>query len=366
MGLTQRLCTTTSKSSLAQHREYGCLMNSSFLYNQAVQDVITRVRGQDQACLFARAGTVGGQRLPVHWGGDCDSEFTGMAESLRGGLSLTLSGYAYWAHDIGGFKAEGAAGGYALVTPDAAVYKRWVPFGLLSSHSRLHGSGSYRVPWLFGDEACHVLSKFTKLKHRLEPYISTLCVEAKERGTPLMRAMLLEFPEEPTCWNLDMQYMLGEKLLVAPVFDEESVEYYVPPGQGEWINILDGSHKSGGWYTESYGYLSLPLLLRPGHALLLAQEGYRIGGSWEESGLTIIVGANNQGDLETTCLGKGQEIKAVVSFAGQTMKVKVAGVPEDTEIEVIVVGNGLGLDTVSADQRKVGTAQGVELTLTQA
>jgi alpha-D-xyloside xylohydrolase len=174
--------------------------------------------------------TVGGQRMPVHWGGDCESSFEAMAESLRGGLSLGLSGFGFWSHDIGGFEG----------TPTPAVFKRWVQFGLLSSHSRLHGSKSYRVPWDYGDEAVEVTRTFTRLKHRLMPYLFRAAEQAHHAGTPVMRAMLLEFPDDPTCLPLDRQYMLGDDLLVAPVLAEEGgVEYYVPAGT--WTNVLTGA-----------------------------------------------------------------------------------------------------------------------------
>ncbi len=133
----------------------------AFLYNQTVFDVLRERRGEHDAVVFARAATAGGQQFPVHWGGDSDSTFESMAESLRGGLSLGLSGFGFWSHDIGGFEG----------LPRADLYKRWIAFGLLSSHSRLHGSSSYRVPWLFDEEAVNVLRMFTRLKCRLMPYL---------------------------------------------------------------------------------------------------------------------------------------------------------------------------------------------------
>ena len=144
----------------------------SYLYNKVVFNVLEEARGVGEAALFARSATAGGQQFPVHWGGDCYSSFESMAESLRGGLSLCLSGFGFWSHDIGGFEG----------TPPAEVYKRWIAFGLLSSHSRLHGSSSYRVPWQFDDEAVDVLRFFTKLKCRLMPYLFAQAVEAHERA----------------------------------------------------------------------------------------------------------------------------------------------------------------------------------------
>jgi alpha-D-xyloside xylohydrolase len=226
------------------------------LYNRAVFEVLEERKGVGEAVLFARSATVGGQKYPVHWGGDCWSTFEAMAESLRGGLSLCLSGFAFWSHDIGGFEGN----------PPPALYKRWVAFGLLSSHSRLHGSGSFRVPWLVDEEAVDVLRFFTKLKQRLMPYLWAKAVEAHETGVPMMRAMTLEFPDDPACDGLDRQYMLGDALLVAPVFSEDVVEYYVPAGR--WRNVITGAEIQGpGWQRESHGFLSLPLLLREGFAI---------------------------------------------------------------------------------------------------
>ena len=344
------------------------------LYNSAVYDLLVRKKGLDQTCLFARSGTVGSQRFPVHWGGDCDSEWYGMAESLRGGLSLGLSGFPYYAHDIGGFKAEGSQGGFVLATPEAEIYKRWLPFGLLSSHSRLHGSGSYRVPWLFGPEACRVLSKFTKLKHRLEPLITTLSVkDANKSGLPFLRAMFLEFPEDPTCWLLDQQYMFGDKLLVAPIFDPNTVHYYVPHSSGGlWFNILDGSSKVGGrWYTEDYDMLHLPLLLRPNTIVLLCQENHFFGRPFEDQGFTILVGGLYERSGETTVtLRNGHVISATVTMTEDsghhsTLRGNVAGVAEGLPLEVVVLGECVGLDNyATAGKRwKLGVTPEVELNL---
>ena len=225
----------------------------SYLYNKVVFDLLVEERGEGEAVLFARSGTAGSQQFPVHWGGDCASEFESMAESLRGGLSLCLSGFGFWSHDIGGFEG----------TPPAAVYKRWVAFGLLSPHSRLHGSSSYRVPWVYDDEAVDVLRFFTKLKCRLMPYLFGAACEAHQQGIPMMRAMTLEFPDEPACDTLDRQYLLGGSLLVAPVFSQEGrVSYYVP--EGRWTNFLSGQAIVGPqWLEETLDFLSLPLLVRP-------------------------------------------------------------------------------------------------------
>jgi alpha-D-xyloside xylohydrolase len=226
----------------------------SYLYNKTVFDTLEALRGEGDAVVFARSATAGGQRFPVHWGGDSTATFESMAETLRGGLSLGMSGFGFWSHDIGGFEQ----------TASADVYKRWCSFGLLSSHSRLHGSSSYRVPWLYDEEAVDVLRHFTRLKCQLMPYLMSAAVEAHGAGIPVLRAMHLEFPEDPGCDGLDRQYMLGDSLLVAPIFSPGGdVDYYVP--EGTWVNFLSGEKVVGGrWVRERHGFSSLPLMARPG------------------------------------------------------------------------------------------------------
>ena len=225
----------------------------TYLYNQAVFTLLEEKRGKHEALVFARSATVGGQKFPVHWGGDCSATYESMAESIRGGLSLSMCGFGYWSHDIGGFEK--------LATPD--LFKRWVAFGLLSSHSRLHGNESYRVPWDFDEEACRVLKAFVELKCTLMPYLFAQACRTHESGLPMMRAMVLEFPSDPVCAYLDRQYLLGESLLVAPIFqDDGKAVYYLP--KGRWTHLLSNKEVEGGSYQEEvYDYFSLPLFARP-------------------------------------------------------------------------------------------------------
>jgi alpha-D-xyloside xylohydrolase len=225
----------------------------TLLYNRAVFELLQRERGKNEAAVFARSATVGGQQYPVHWGGDSTATYTSMAETLRGGLSLAMGGFGFWSHDISGFEKT--------APPD--LFKRWVAFGLLSSHSRLHGNESYRVPWLFDEEAVDVLRFFTNLKCKLMPYIYNAAGTSSAWGIPVIRPMVLEFANDQTCGYLDRQYMLGNSLLVAPVFSEDSnVEYYLPAGK--WTNFITGAKVEGGrWIKEKHGYLSMPLMARP-------------------------------------------------------------------------------------------------------
>jgi alpha-D-xyloside xylohydrolase len=237
----------------------------AFIYNKRVFDLLEEQRGCGEAVLFARSATVGSQQFPVHWGGDSSASYESMAESLRGGLSFGLSGFGFWSHDIGGFEN----------TSTADVYKRWIAFGLLSSHSRLHGSQSYRVPWSYDEEASDVLRFFTKLKSRLMPYLYATACQATHSGLPMMRAMVLEFEGDPACEYLDRQYMIGEALLVAPVFSEQGqVSCYLP--RGTWTNFLTGERVEGNtWRQEQHGYLSIPLYVRPDSIVALGQNEHR-------------------------------------------------------------------------------------------
>ncbi|MEV6374934.1 alpha-xylosidase [Micromonospora musae] len=254
------------------------------LYNKAVFELLEAERGEGEAVLFARSATAGGQQFPVHWGGDCESTFVAMAESLRGGLSLAASGFGYWSHDIGGFEG----------TPDPAVFKRWIAFGLLSSHSRLHGSGSYRVPWAFDEEAVDVLRHFTRLKMRLMPYLATVAEEAHRDGVPMMRPMVLEFPDDPTAAYLDRQYMLGPDVLVAPVMSADGeVTFYVPAGT--WTHLVTGEQLTGpAWFTERHAFDSLPVLARPGAVIPFGNRADRPDYEWAD-GVRLRVFAPTEG-----------------------------------------------------------------------
>jgi len=227
-----------------------------YLYNKAVFELLEKERGKGEAVVFARSATAGGQQFPAHWGGDCSATYPSMAETLRGGLSLACGGFGFWSHDISGFEQ----------TAPADIYKRWCAFGLLSSHSRLHGSSSYRVPWLFDEEACKVLAKFVRLKCALMPYLYAQAVRSHEEGRPVLRPMILDFADR-SCETLDKQYMLGDSLLVAPIFKESGeAEYYLP--KGKWVQLLTGEVIEGGeWKKETHDYFSLPLLVRPNSIL---------------------------------------------------------------------------------------------------
>jgi alpha-D-xyloside xylohydrolase len=308
----------------------------TYLYNQTVFSLLKEVRGEGEAVVFARSATAGGQQFPVHWGGDCTATFESMAESLRGGLSLGLSGFGSWSHDIGGFEQ----------TASADVYKRWAAFGLLSSHSRLHGSSSYRVPWVYDEEAVDVLAKFTKLKCSLMPYLYNAARQAHENGIPMLRGMLLEFPDDPGCDFLDQQYMLGDSLLVAPVLNYEGVvNYYVPTGC--WTSLLNGSVVEGPrWVCEKHGFMSLPLLVRPNSVIAVGNHDDRPDYDYSE-GVTLRVYELEDGDqilaeipsltgeIQTTfeVRREGQTISVERDGKSKAWQLLLVGIPKISSVE---------------------------------
>ena len=289
----------------------------TFLYNKTVFEVLEKERGKGEAVLFARSATVGGQQFPAHWGGDCSATYVSMAETLRGGLSLSAGGFGFWSHDISGFEQ----------TAPADIYKRWCQFGLLSSHSRLHGSSSYRVPWLFDEESCVILKEFVNLKCRLMPYIYEQAVKAHKNGTPVLRPMILEFPEDRACDCLDLQYMFGPSLLVAPIFKESGeVSYYLP--KGTWMNLITGEKKEGGtWVKETHDYHSLPLMVRENTILPMGASEAEAEYDYAD-GVTLVLsefadGASAEVEIPDT---KGNTVmKAFATRKGDEIEVSVEG-----------------------------------------
>lgn len=287
----------------------------SYLYNQAVFELLEHKKGQGNGIVFARSGSVGSQKFPVHWGGDNLSEYTSMAETLRGGLSFLLSGFGFWSHDIGGFEEN--------TTPD--LYKRWTQFGLLSSHSRYHGNIEYRVPWNFGEEAVAVAQKFSYLKNSLMPYLFSEAVATAKTGVSLMRPVFMEFEEDETTFYVDKQYMLGEKMMVAPILTEDGViRYYLP--QGTWTHLLSGEvvkNTVGRWVKEQYDYFSLPLFVRE-NSILVTKENQKHAEYDYLDNVTISLYQLSEGTHATTVYASDGIQKANVSVAKSETSTRVS------------------------------------------
>ena len=270
-GIPEDAVFANGRTGASMHNYYP------FLYNQAVYEAVEDVNGTDDALIWGRSAWTGNQQFPMYWGGDAQPSFNGMYSALRGGLSVSLSGFPFWSHDIGGFRGE----------PSRETYIRWVQFGLLSSHSRCHGT-TPREPWEFGDEAVEVFKKFAAVRYRLISYLYSYAEVACRTGLPIVRPLLLEYPDDPATYNLDTQYLLGEELLVAPVFTESGdVDVYLP--EGEWVDFWSGERYAGGQTLHRTAALDeMPVFVRAGSILPLHESSQTVQkGSPEEVTLRV-------------------------------------------------------------------------------
>jgi len=244
-------------------------------YNKAVADVTKEVTG-DQI-MWARSAWAGSQRWPLHWGGDPANTNSAMAATVRGGLSMGLSGFSFWSHDIGGF---------VLKTPED-VYRRWLPFGLLSSHSRAHGTPP-KEPWKYGEDFTDAYRKAVNIRYKLMPYIYAQSKHSAENGLPMMRALFVEYPDDPGAWLVDDQYLFGQDVLVAPMFEKtESRQVYLP-GNHKWIDYQSGKVYTSGWHEIEAGEIPVVMLVRDGAVLphiQLAQSTMQM--DWSELELRV-------------------------------------------------------------------------------
>jgi alpha-D-xyloside xylohydrolase len=224
-------------------------------YNKAVADITKQTTGDN--IIWARSSWAGSQRYPIHWGGDAESTDQGMAAELRGGLSFGLSGFSFWSHDVGGFTATSVGG------MDKNLFARWLAFGMLSSHSRCHGIAP-KEPWLYGTNFMDEFREIDGLKYKLMPYVYAQAKDSSEHGLPMVRALFVEFPDDPGSWLVDDEYLYGSSMLVAPLLheNETSRAVYLPPGT--WIDYQTGKNYAGGWQTIEAGKIPEIILVRDG------------------------------------------------------------------------------------------------------
>lgn len=224
-------------------------------YNKAVADITKKITGEN--IIWARSAWAGSQRYPIHWGGDAESTDDGMAAELRGGLSFGLSGFSFWSHDIGGFTAS------SVQAMDKNLFARWLAFGMLSSHSRCHGEAP-KEPWHYGTNFMNEFRTIDDLKYRLMPYVYAQAKDCSEHGLPMVRALFVEFPDDPGSWLVDDEYMFGSQMLVAPLMHENATgrNVYLPPGT--WDDYQSGKSYSGGWQKIEAGEIPAIILVRDG------------------------------------------------------------------------------------------------------
>lgn len=219
-------------------------------YNRALWEQVKKDKGE--GIIWARSAWAGSQRYPLHWGGDAATTNTGMMGTLRGGLSFGLSGFSFWSHDMGGF---------VTASPED-LYRRWLPMGFLSSHTRAHGAPPTE-PWLISKSFTDAFRQAAELKYKLMPYVYAQAKDCSLRGLPMVRAMLIEFPNDPTAWTLDDQYMFGSQMLVAPMFESGTQRpVYLPAGK--WIDYQDGKVYAQGWQTIKAGKIPCVILVKDG------------------------------------------------------------------------------------------------------
>lgn len=222
-------------------------------YNKAVADITKEVNGD--AFIWARSAWAGSQRYPVHWGGDAATSNNAMSATLRGGLSFGLSGFSFWSHDIGGF---------TQAAPED-LYARWTPFGMLSSHVRSHGNPPTE-PWEYSEQFLNGFRLADNMRYELMPYIVAQSKHSSENGLPMVRALFVEYPEDPGSWLVDDQYLFGQDILVAPLFENvSSRDVYLPPGQ--WIDYQTGKSYNGGWHNLAAGQIPVVMLVRSGSVI---------------------------------------------------------------------------------------------------
>lgn len=222
-------------------------------YNKAAYDIIKQVNGE--GIIWGRSAWAGSQRYPLHWGGDAATTNTGLLGSIREGLSFGLSGFCFWSNDIGGFVTK---------SPEE-LYRRWLPYGFLTSHSRVHGVET--EPWLYDKKFVEYFRECAELKYKLMPYVYAQAKECTEKGWPMQRALLLEYPEDPGAWQVDDEYMFGSQLLVAPMLEEcNSRDVYIP-GKDKWIDYQTGKVYFPGWNHIAGGKLPVVILVKDGSAI---------------------------------------------------------------------------------------------------
>jgi alpha-D-xyloside xylohydrolase len=243
----------------------GATMHNLYplLYNQCVYEVTEQEKGY--GVVWSRAGTAGNQRYPVCWSGDPAADFESLACTIRGGLSIGMSGVAFWSNDIGAYRGM----------PSPRLYVRWAQFGLMCSHSRMHGD-SPREPWMFGQEATDIVRKYVELRYQLFPYLYSAAITASQTGMSVIRAMPLAFPHDPNTYDKDLQYMLGDSLLVAPIYDAgEQRSVYLP--EGAWVDYWTREIHHGPTNITVHAPLdTLPMFVRGGAIIPMMPPASRI------------------------------------------------------------------------------------------
>lgn len=261
-------------------------------YDMAVSEITKKLHNEN--IMWARAAWAGSQRYPLHWGGDAATTNTGLLGTLRAGLSFGLSGFSFWSHDMGGF---------VKATPED-LYCRWIPFGFLTSHTRAHGAPPTE-PWLYDSKRVQdVFRKSAEMKYRLMPYVYAQAKECTEKGLPMLRALFVEFPDDPGAWKVDDEYLFGSQILVAPLLESGMTGRTVYLPEGKWIDYQTEKVYEGGWHQIEAGSLPIIMLVRDGSVLphlKLAQSTVEM--DWSKMNLKVYSADKKQAEglVLSTC-----------------------------------------------------------------
>ena len=274
-------------------------------YDMAVSEITKKLHNEN--IMWARAAWAGSQRYPLHWGGDAATTNTGLLGTLRAGLSFGLSGFSFWSHDMGGFVKS---------TPED-LYCRWIPFGFLTSHTRAHGAPPTE-PWLYDSKRVQdVFRKSAEMKYRLMPYVYAQAKECTEKGLPMLRALFVEFPDDPGAWKVDDEYLFGSQILVAPLLESGMTGRTVYLPEGKWIDYQTEKVYESGWHRIEAGSLPIIMLVRDGSVLphlKLAQSTAEM--DWSKMSLKVYSADKKQAE-GLVCLPADNRIQVVKVDCGK-------------------------------------------------
>ncbi len=309
------------------HQYSGAEMHNIYTYLYARTAWEATIEAQGEGLLWGRSTYAGGQKYPIHWAGDPFCTYDGLRFSIRSGLSMGLSGFTYWSHDIGGF----------LGRPDARLYVRWAQAGMFCSHARCHGANNPREPWTFGAEAEAIFRKYDRLRYRLLAYIQETAEACAGRGLPVMAHMLLHYPGDRTCWQIEDQWMFGDQLMVAPVLsDRDEREVYFPDDL--WYDFADHRVADTGWQTVHAPLEHLPLYVRGGSILPMIAAQEAVPSEAQPVSLTVFAKDSGTSTLNL----RGVQVRAKFEKGRVTLSVpqglnvsQIEAVPPQTECVVV-------------------------------
>jgi alpha-D-xyloside xylohydrolase len=291
-------------------------------YNKIVSDLTKEIN--DERIIWARSTWAGSQRYPLHWGGDAESSDMGMQAELRGGLSLGLSGFTFWSHDIGGFTKR---------TPEN-LYRRWLPMGAFSSHTRCHGQPP-KEPWDYGDAFQNYFRDVINLKYKLMPYVYAQSKQAAEKGLPMVRALFVEYPQDKGAWLIDNEYLFGSDILVAPIFEEGKKQRDVYLPQGQWIDFQTGKSYTGGWHMIEAGKIESIIMVREG-AIIPQMKVAQTTKDLDWANIDLVAYTNGNEAKGVIYLPNDNQLRGVsVVKKGKVFTVNNSGLPNTVNLKVV-------------------------------